>query len=144
MNRMGIWIDHRSARVFRVSDGRTPRAEEVQRIESDAEEVRKSATGHMGNMPAHGVGGAGDAMQRRTERRRDQSLAEFYKRISDAVAEADMIVIIGPGPARDELGAAMEADRRFEGRVRRVHSADTHLTDAQVSAKIAELATKPA
>lgn len=141
MNQMGVWIDHRMAKVFRVVDGRTPRSEEVLRIESDAEEVRKSATGHIGNMPAHGVGGAGDSKHRRAENRRDQSLTDFYKRVSDAVAEADMLVIIGPGAAREEFAATLDADRRFAGRVRRIHSADTHLTDAQVGAKIAELAT---
>jgi len=140
MKRMGVWIDHRQARVFDISGKKALKATETARLESGAEEVPRSTTGHVANMPAHGVGGSGESARRHAEHRREHALAEYYKRVSDAFSDADLIVIMGPGHARQELASTLDVDRRFQGRPRFVYSADTHMTDAQIAARIAELA----
>ncbi|MCB9843144.1 MAG: hypothetical protein H6812_07780 [Phycisphaeraceae bacterium] len=140
MKRMGVWIDHRHARLFEVSGKKALEASETARLESGAEEVPRSTTGHVTNMPAHGVGGSGESARRHAEHRREHALADYFKRVSDPLSDADLIVILGPGSARQELATALERDRRFDGRPRFVYSADTHMTDAQIAARIAELA----
>ena len=89
--RMGVWIDRREAVLVTLHPG----GEKVERLES----------GVFGTMESH-RGVPGDASH---ERGLEQELARFYERVVDQVQRADLLVVLGPGAARNQFAAHFRA-----------------------------------
>lgn len=110
--RLGVWVDHRRALVIDVSGVRASGLPaRVERIESGVEPLAACA--------AEGSRGAAPMVisleERRALIRRRQQLGTFYATIADAVADAERLVVLGPGIAAAELYDRFENDRRFIG-----------------------------
>lgn len=110
--RLGVWVDHRQALVIDVSGVRASGLPAlVERIDSGVEPLATCA--------AESSRGAAPMVisleERRALIRRRQQLGTFYATIADAVADAERLVVMGPGIAAAELYDRLENDRRFIG-----------------------------
>jgi len=83
--RIGLWIDRREAVVVSLLPG----GETIERIESGIFGTMESQRGVPGD----------ESHQRGLE----LQLAHFYDRVVDHVRRADMLVVLGPGAARNQF-----------------------------------------
>lgn len=123
----GLWIDHRQAIVVIVS----ATGEEIKQISSQAEKQlrRTGSTPLQGNFEAQKV--PADAKQQRIY---SAQLNTFYDEVIDCIRDAESILILGPGVAKDELKARLE-EKNLGDRVSSVETAD-NMTDPQIAAKV--------
>ena len=123
----GLWIDHRQAIVVIVS----ATGEEIKQISSQAEKQlrRTGSTPLQGSFEAQKV--PADAKQQRIY---SAQLNTFYDEVIDCIRDAESILIIGPGVAKDELKARLE-EKKLGDRVTSVETAD-NMTDPQLAAKV--------
>jgi len=123
----GLWIDHRQAIVVIVS----ATGEEIKQISSDAEKQlrRTGSTPLQGNFEAQKVP-ADDRQQRIFA----AQLNTFYDEVIDCIRNADSILIMGPGLAKTELKARLEANKLGD-RVSSIETVD-NMTDPQIAAKV--------
>ncbi len=145
---LGIWIDHREAKLFDVSsrEGEAP----VRRIESDFEELRKTTTGHVANLPPKaapprkGVHSFGSHEAKHAEHRVAHELKSFYGKVALAAKGAERIAIIGPGVAHEEFAHHLEANSPdVWSHVDFIEPIDTHLTDGEVVRELRTILGRP-
>lgn len=130
--RIGVWIDHRLARV--VSLDEEGESQSLRHVESDAEEVPKANAAHL---PPGSVGQGGN---RSKERRRRQQLSNYYDTLLRLVRPADELVIVGPGAARDEFARHLKSQKGNNlPSIRKVDGVDAKLTEPQIVAHIRAL-----
>lgn len=125
--RAGLWIDHRQAVVVIVSDT----GEEIKKIASDAEKQlrRTGSTPLQGNFEAQKVP-ADDTQQRIFT----AQLKTFYDEVIEVLRDAESVLIMGPGVAKNELNARLE-ENNLGDRVSAVETVD-NMTDPQIAAKV--------
>jgi hypothetical protein len=116
---VGLWIDHRKAFVVSLVD----KVEKTMKIISNMEKhVRFSGRGQ----EAYG------------EDQRDNKftghLNKYYDKVILCIQDADSILILGPGEAKNELKQRLEGNS-LGGRVVGLETADK-MTDRQITAKI--------
>lgn len=124
----GLWIDHRQAVVITVEDDQTT----VQHIASGARK-RVSTTGAIRFQSTYSAPHT-DLAEDKQERRYADLLRRYYAAVTAALAEAEAIVILGPGEARLELRQYL-IDHGLGGRIRQVEAADK-MTDRQIAAAV--------
>jgi hypothetical protein len=123
----GLWIDHRQAIVVIVS----ATGEEIKQISSHAEKQlrRTGSTPLQGTFEAQQVP-ADDKKQRVYT----AQLNTFYDEVIDCICDAESILIMGPGVAKDELKARLDENNHGD-RVMCIETAD-NMTDPQIAAKV--------
>lgn len=123
----GLWIDHRQAVVVLVSAA----GEEIKQISSQAEKQlrRTGSTPLQGNFEAQKV--PADNKQQRVY---TAQLNTFYDEVIDCIRDAESILIMGPGVAKDELKARLE-EKKLGDRISSIDTAD-NMTNPQVTAKV--------
>ena len=123
----GLWIDHRQAIVVIVS----ATGEEIKQISSHAEKQlrRTGSTPLQGNFEAQKV--PSDDRQLRVF---TAQLNTFYDEVIDCIRDAESILILGPGEAKDELKARL-AEKKLDDRISGVETVD-NMTDPQIAAKV--------
>lgn len=123
----GLWIDHRQAIVVFVSDT----GEEIKQISSDAEkQLRRSGSRPLeGNYEAQKV-----PDDDRRQRVFTAQLNTFYDEVIDCIRDAESILILGPGVAKDELKARLD-ENNLGDRVSGVETVD-NMTDPQIAARV--------
>jgi len=123
----GLWIDHRQAVVVIVSDT----GEVIKQISSDAEKQlrRTGSTPLQGNYEAQKVP-ADDTQQRVFT----AQLKTFYDEVIECIRDAESVLIMGPGVAKNELNARLE-ENNLGDRVSGVETVD-NMTDPQIAAKV--------
>lgn len=123
----GLWIDHRQATIVIVSDA----GEEIKQVSSHAEKQRRRT----GSTPLHGNFEAqkvpSDDRQLRVF---TAQLNTFYDEVIDCIRDAESILILGPGVAKDELKARLE-EKNLGDRISSIETAD-NLTNPQLAAKV--------
>ena len=124
----GVWIDHSEAIVVHLAGGGVA----LHRIESGIErgilhrDSDQSANLHEPrSIPA----------ENGRESRHSQQLNQFYERVSQAVGEADAVLLLGPGTARAEMRGRLDADRGDRSPAMFSESAD-RMTDRQLVARV--------
>lgn len=123
----GLWIDHRQAIVVIVSAA----GEEIKQISSQVEKQlrRTGSTPLQGNFEAQKV--PADNKQQRIY---TAQLNTFYDEVIDCIRDAESILIMGPGVAKDELKARLE-EKKLGDRISSIDTAD-NMTNPQVTAKV--------
>lgn len=123
----GLWIDHRQAIVVIVSAA----GEEIKQISSQVEKQlrRTGSTPLQGNFEAQKV--PADNKQQRIY---TAQLNTFYDEVIDCISDAESILIMGPGVAKDELKARLE-EKKLGDRISSIDTAD-NMTNPQVTAKV--------
>lgn len=137
--RCGLWIDHRDAHLVFL-DGEEVT---VRNLESGVESVRPgggspgvTARGRARSRPGGRTAGPQDAVpEDRLQRKRDQDLEAFYREVADAVRDADLLFVAGPGEAKDEFARLLVAEPNRRVRLIGVESAQ-RMTEAQWVARV--------
>lgn len=123
----GIWIDHRAAVLFPLSDTGT----RVTRLSAGAL-PRKHSTGGWRS------GGTAVAQcisnEQRTDERRKHQLYAFYLMIINAAKQTERLFIFGSGNARNELVAEIQKMKGNHAEIAAVEACDK-MTEPQVIAK---------
>ena len=126
MNKVGIWIDKRNAKIVSVETGN----ERFDTIVSNIEDF------HVGGGSGSKLkGGPQDVVQDRKYLEREKhQLAEFFKDIVKNVAGADAIVIFGPAQTGQKLyNELLEKHSQFRHKKISIEKAD-NMTDNQLIA----------
>jgi len=125
--RTGLWIDHKKAIVVLVTD----EGEEIKTILSKAEkQLRRS-----GETPLKGRYDAREVpMSDSRQREFTEHLNLYYDEVIGCIHDAESILLLGPGEAKDELRKRLEKNNLGD-RVAAVETADK-MTDPQIAAKV--------
>jgi hypothetical protein len=110
----GVWVDHRKAIIVRIQD--------------TVEETRSFLSG----MEKH-VRYSGGEPEDQQEHRYTNHLKAYYEKIIAFLRDVDGILILGPGEAKVEFTARLNAGP-LGGRIKSVETTDK-LTDRQISAR---------
>ncbi len=123
----GLWVDHRQAIVVIVSTT----GEEIKQISSHAEKQlrRTGSTPLQGNFEAQKVPADGSRQRVFTGQ-----LNSFYDEVIDCIRDAESVLIMGPGVAKDELKVRLE-EKNLGDRIACIETAD-NMTDPQIAAKV--------
>jgi hypothetical protein len=125
--KVGLWIDHRKARIVAVTD----KGEEIRMIISKVEkQLRRS-----GDSP---LKGSYEALQVPADDSRQKTftghLNIYYDAVIAAMRDAESILIFGPGEAKGELRKRLERNN-LGGRIIGMETVDK-MTDRQIAAKV--------
>jgi len=125
--KVGLWIDHRKARIVAVTD----KGEEIRMIISKVEkQLRRS-----GDSP---LKGSYEALQVPADDSRQKTftghLNIYYDAVIAAMRDAESILIFGPGEAKGELRKRLERNN-LGGRIVGMETVDK-MTDRQIAAKV--------
>jgi stalled ribosome rescue protein Dom34 len=117
--KVGLWIDHKKAVIFSLSD----EGAEIKRISSEMEKhVRFS----------------GGAQEESGEDQRDKRftghLNKYYNDVISYIRNAESILIFGPGEAKRELKKMLE-NEKLHGNIVGIETVDK-MTDNQIVAKV--------
>ena len=125
--KVGVWIDHRRAIVVTISD----QGEEVRQFNSDVEKSISSARDSEAQPPDHSRGIVVESTQ---ERKFASRLNTFYDVVLASLANADALLIIGPGEAKGELRKRLNC-KTFPAHVVDIETADK-MTNPQIVALV--------
>ena len=125
--KVGLWIDHKQAIVVAITD----KGEEIGLIISKAEkQLRRS-----GDSP---LKGPYESQQVLADDSQQRTLAGhlnlYYDAVIACIANAESILIFGPGEAKGELKKRLERNK-IGGRIAVVETADK-MTNRQIAAKV--------
>lgn len=131
MKKTGIWIDKREAKIVVLGpEG----VEDFRVVSSEVDEFNP-----VGGSGSRAKGGPQDVVQdsKFTEREKQQ-LKRFFVRLAEEVADAEQVVVFGPGQTAGKLeqewkNSAAQIAERLQG----VEKADS-MTDNQVKAWVRE------
>lgn len=131
-----IWIDARQAVVARWGEG----AARLDRVAGDLPPHERSL-GHVKHNPLIRQGGG--QLQTRLDHRRHEAEHAYIDAVLVHVPDEGYVEVIGPGPMRHHLvSRLLRRERPGAARVVRTQAAD-QMTDAQVAARLRELAGHP-
>jgi hypothetical protein len=126
---VGLWIDHRKAVMVMVSD----EGEETKVIQSNVEKQPGRFAGKRSTVPYESQKVQADDSR---EREFTGHLQGYYDEVMAAIADAESILIFGPGEAKGELRKCCERSK-LGGRIVAVETVDK-MTDRQIAAKVRE------
>jgi len=133
--KVGIWIDHEKAFIVSI----TGDEETKTIIESDAEaHIRLSG----GSRSRTTYGPQEVASETKMEERRKHQYRRYYQEIIQAVRDARMIFIFGPGEAKIELEKQIKKNKELSTKLTGVEPANK-MTEAQIVAKVKEFFYQP-
>ena len=120
-HKVGIWIDHQKAVIVSASaDSVTTKT-----LESDVE----SHPRYSGQQDGGG--------EKKYEERHTQHLDRYYDEVVRQLADADELLIFGPGEAKLELKERLRRSKAHSERAVGIETTDK-LTDPQIVAKVKE------
>lgn len=120
-SKVGLWIDHRKAVIVSLTD----KVEQTRRIISGMEKhVRFSGRGQE----------ASGEDQR--DRKFTGHLHNYYDKVISNIRDADSILILGPGEAKEELKTRLESEG-LGGHIVGIETVDK-MTDRQIAVKVRE------
>ncbi len=125
---VGIWLDYREALVVRLEGADATLA----RIESEIEDFNVHGGARTSGKPWGPMDKVSESGY--LERRKHQE-QDFYKKIMNAVKEADELYIFGPAEAKLGLEKAIKASTTFHPKLLAVEVADS-MTQNQVIAQV--------
>ena len=125
--KVGLWIDHRKAIIVAVTD----QGEEIRLIISKVEkQLRRSGDSPLkGPYESQQVPADGSRQRAFTG-----SLNIYYDAVIACIRDAESILILGPGEAKDELKERLEGNN-LGGRIVGIETVDK-MTDRQIAAKV--------
>ena len=115
--KVGLWIDHRKAVVVTLTE--------------DKETVEEIKSGIKKHVRFSGENIAGEDTR---DRKFENSLTKYFRKVSHHLEGADSIQIFGPGEARKELEVVL-ADQGLGSRISANEPADK-MTNNQIVAKV--------
>lgn len=124
---VGIWIDHKKAEIVTI-EGENIRSETIY---SEAEPKIRSTggTGSKGWM-ARSI-----MSEKKSEHRRELELKRYYNQIIDKVAQADELLLLGPGIAKNEFHKEFLRRAPLSRKLADICT-DERMTERQLKAKV--------
>lgn len=120
--KMGVWIDHRKAVIVTAAEG----GEEIKQIQSNLEKhVRR---------PSEHARSTDDGPEDQRDRAFMGHLSRYYDKVISRIGDAESVLILGPGEAKEELKERLE-NKPPHGRMIVLETIDK-MTDRQIAAKI--------
>ena len=119
-NQVGLWIDHRKAVIVSLTDN----LQDIREIQSHMEKHTRYSG--MSQAPA----------EDQRDRKFNGHLDKYYEKVVSCIRHADAILILGPGEAKGELKARLDA-AALGGLVVGIEAVDK-MTDHQIAAKVRE------
>ena len=117
--KVGLWIDHKKAVIFSMSD----EGAEIKRISSEMEKhIRFSG------------GAQEDSEEDNRDKRFTGHLNNYYDKVISYIRNAESILIFGPGEAKSELKKRLENEKLHKNIVG-METTDK-MTDNQIVAKV--------
>ena len=116
-SRVGLWIDHRRATVVAIENGEVT----VKVIESNVG-PRTRLSGGARSATSYGPQDVASEGQR--DRRYKHLLDMYYQDVIRTIKDAEAILILGPGEAKEELKKRVERSKALKGRLIGVETAD--------------------
>lgn len=120
-NAAGLWIDHREAVIVFINNG----AEEIRHVPSNLEKHVRFSGG------SRAEEGGGEDQQ---DRQYATHLNTYYDAVIGNIANAESILIFGPGEAKGEFEKRL-VGKGLGGHVVGVETVDK-MTDPQIAAKV--------
>ena len=117
----GLWIDHRETVIVTIADD----GEKTERIESGMESHTRFSGGSRSEQ------GGGEDQQ---DRQFTGHLNTYYDEVIAYLRDAESILILGPGEAKDELKKRL-ASKGLDGRIVGIETVDK-MSDRQIAAKV--------
>jgi stalled ribosome rescue protein Dom34 len=119
MKKVGLWIDHKKAVIFSLSN----EGAEIKKISSELEKhIRFSG------------GAEEESAEDQRDRRFTGHLNNYYDEVISYIRNAESILIFGPGEAKSELKKRLENEKLHENIVG-METTDM-MTDSQIVAKV--------
>ena len=128
MKKVGIWIDHRTAVVVTIEDGK----ESIKTIEGEADRQPKAA-GRTGNPTKWGP--QAPINERRIEENYRHQVVLFYKDVIKSIGKVDQLLVMGPAQAKLEFADELKKVADLRNVPLKVETVDK-MTDPQVAAKV--------
>jgi hypothetical protein len=125
----GVWIDHKQAILFLITDA----GQEIKKISSDIKGPGRSKSKHT-YTPDDFVA------EDRQERKFDSHLKNFYDEVIANLQGSTALLILGPGEAKGEFHKHITA-KKLRGLKVEVETADK-MSERQLAAKVSEHFTK--
>ncbi len=125
--RVGLWIDHRRAFIVAVTD----KGEEIGLVVSKLEKHLRRSSGNQPRTSYESQLVPADDLQ---DRKFTGLLNIYYKAVISCIAEAESILIFGPGEAKGELQKRLKKNH-LGGRIVGVETIDK-MTDREIAAKV--------
>jgi hypothetical protein len=122
---VGVWVDHKYARLVSLDPAGTPPCITIQ----SAVERRHRTFGQGGVSPPGHVGGNAESHY---QRRREEELNRYYDLVIAALSPAVGFVIMGPGEAKRELWSRIQLTPRYAERVLDVLTT-SRITDREIA-----------
>jgi hypothetical protein len=116
---VGLWIDHRRAVIFSLSD----EGAQIKRVLSELKTDARSSAGIQEK-----------AVADKGEKRLTGQLNNYYDEVLSYIRDAESILIFGPGEAKLELKKRLE-NMKLQGHIVGIETVDT-MTDNQVVVKV--------
>lgn len=124
--KIGLWLDHRSAKIITITD----EGAKIKVIKSNVEKHLRAAD------PT--IKGSFKARQVPADDKREREFTEhinvYYNSIIENICSAGAILIFGPGEAKNELKKQLEKNNLTD-RIADVENAD-RMTENQIMAKV--------
>jgi len=117
----GLWIDHRETVIVTIADD----GEKTKRLESGMESHTRFSGGSRSEQ------GGGEDQQ---DRQFTGHLNTYYDEVIAHLRDAESILILGPGEAKDELKKRL-ASKGLDGRIVGIETVDK-MSDRQIAAKV--------
>jgi len=117
----GLWIDHRETVIVTIADD----GEKTKRLESGMESHTRFSGGSRSEQ------GGGEDQQ---DRQFTGHLNTYYDEVIAYLRDAESILILGPGEAKDELKKRL-ASKGLDGRIVGIETVDK-MSDRQIAAKV--------
>jgi hypothetical protein len=133
---IGVWLDHHKAVIVSIGRAESEQDENptsITRIESG---VMRRVRPYGGSRTRKTPYGPQEAVaEGKIEKRYNQQLRRYYRKIIEAVRYGDKFIILGPGESKIELQKEVEADKSLAVRLVGTETADK-MTDHQIVAWI--------
>lgn len=135
---VGVWVDHEKALIVTlVGEGHS-----IKIVQGDVGPKHKSTGGVRSGRPYWHR--SIESAKRQSIRRTNQ-LQHFYHHVEDEILEADQLILLGPGGAKEEFATFLSQNRRFDcEKLTASVSVPSHMTEPQIVAHIKKVFGHPA
>lgn len=124
----GVWMDYEKAFIALVST----EGEEITLLPSGVEGRIRTSGGSRSRSPY----GAQDVVsESKSTERRNHQLKQYYQKVLQELADADKIVIFGPGNAKTEFYKEVKKSKKLLEKIIGVETSDK-MTEKQIIAKV--------
>ncbi len=135
MKKAGIWLDHRKAVIVLLANGE----ESMRTLDSKAESRYRLSGGSRSHTP---WGPQEKSSEQKQLERQSHQLKRYYLRVLRKIRGASVVLLMGPGEAKRELGKLIE-DRKTKPKLSLFIKPADKMTANQILARVKDFYREP-